>query len=111
MQINIEKQGNVCILKCLQNIDSESYGDLKNIFDKLIKENNLNIIVDLSKVSFIGSSGWGVFIGSLQKVRLGGGDIRLCGMTEDVKNIYETVNFNEFLRSYDTLEEAIESFK
>lgn len=55
----------------------------------------------LTNVYFISSSGGAVFIGVLNKIRKGGGDIRLAAMTEEVKNIYHIVNFDELLRSYD----------
>ncbi|MCX8092894.1 MAG: STAS domain-containing protein [Candidatus Goldbacteria bacterium] len=110
MQIKVEQKGDVTIIKYLGNIDSDAYGVFKQTFEILIANNNFKIVVDLSDVSFISSAGWGVFIGNLQKIRKNGGDIRLAEMREEVKNIYLTVNFNELLKSYDTLNEAIESF-
>ncbi len=111
MQENIEKKGDICIIKCSGNIDTDAYNDLKNIFEKIIANKDLKIIVDLSDVNFISSSGWGVFIGNLNKIRQNGGDIRLAAMNEEVKNIYYAVNFNELIRSYDKLEDAIKSYK
>jgi len=111
MQINVEKREDIIIIKCSGNIDADSYTEFKNTFDKIIVNGDLKIIVDLSGVNFISSSGWGVIIESLQKVRMGGGDILLAAMTEEVKNVYQTVSFNELLRSYDKLEDAIKSYK
>lgn len=99
MQINIEQKADIYIIKCIGNIDSDSYINLKEIFDKLIKEKNYKIVVNLSDVNFISSTGWGIFIGSLQKIRSGGGDLRLAAMTEEVENIYKMVNFDELLLS------------
>jgi anti-sigma B factor antagonist len=111
LQINIEQKADICIIKCIGNIDSDAYSGLKEVFDKLMREKKYKIVVDLSDVNFISSTGWGIFIGSLQKIRSGGGDLRLAAMTEEVENIYNMVNFGELLLSYDTIEEAIDSFK
>lgn len=93
MEINIEQRGNICIIKCFGNIDFDSYGVLKKTFDEIIDNNNFKIVVDLLNVNFISSTGWCVFIEVLKKIRNNGGDIRLAAMTENVKNIYEKVNF------------------
>jgi anti-sigma B factor antagonist len=111
MEIQIEQKEDISIIKCSGNIDYDVYHILKEKFDKLISDNIYKIVVDLSDVDFISSAGWGVFIGNLQKVKKNNGDIFLSGMKEEVKNIYKSVNLDEILISYDTLEEAIKSFR
>ncbi|MEM8484224.1 MAG: STAS domain-containing protein [Bacteroidota bacterium] len=46
------------------------------------------IIVDFSRTDFIDSSGIGALIGGLNTMRTLGGDIRLAGMHQRIKNIF-----------------------
>jgi len=45
----------------------------------LIEQGKTNVIADLSKVSFMNSSGLGILITSLTSLRKAGADLKICG--------------------------------
>ena len=61
----------------------------------MIKKKPDRIIVDLSGVTFIDSSGMAVLIRALQNVKEYGGKLSLSGMNDHVRPIFETARLDQ----------------
>lgn len=68
------------------------------------------LIVDLSSVGFVDSSGLGALIAGLKAARQAGGDLRLTGLGEQARMIFELTSLDRVLRSYPSIEEALVNF-
>lgn len=64
------------------------------------------IVVDLSAVDFIDSSGLGALIGGLKAARQEGGDLRIACAGDQVKAVLKLTNLDRILAPYGTVEEA-----
>ena len=80
------------------------------VYESLVSEGNVRIVVDLSDVDYISSAGWGIFVGEIKGVRRNGGDIKLAGMRSDVREVFDLLEFNALLTPYATREDALSSF-
>lgn len=100
----------VSILKVSGYLDTTTAGELENALYGLVKKNLYRIVVDLSGVNYISSAGWGIFIGEIKDIRNNKGDLKLAGMTGDVREVYLLLEFHSILESYDTVDEAVSSF-
>ena len=109
-EISIGKAGGVTIIKFTGHVDSDSYTVLGNALDNLLKQGTTKIVVDLSEVTYMSSAGWGVLVGNLKKARDNRGNIVLAALSEEVKAVYELIEFNEIIKSYNTVEAAVKSF-
>ncbi|MBP2681035.1 MAG: anti-anti-sigma factor, partial [Candidatus Krumholzibacteriota bacterium] len=58
-----------------------------------------NIVVDLSRVSYISSGGWGIVVGEVKRLRERGGDVVLVGMMPEVYDVYELLGFADILKA------------
>jgi len=67
-------------------------------------------VIDLSGVNYISSAGWGIFIGEIKEIRHKGGDIRLSGMSGDVYEVFQLLEFDSILEAFDSADAAIASF-
>lgn len=76
----------------------------------LIDQDKKNVIVDLSKVSFISSSGLGILISGFTSLRKSGGDLKLAIISEKIEGLLSITKLNQIFESYDTVEKAAESF-
>jgi anti-anti-sigma factor len=76
----------------------------------LLREQKFKLILNMEKVSYVSSAGWGLFISLLHKTREHNGDIKLAAMTNEVKNVFNLLAFSNLIYSYKTVEEAIEAF-
>lgn len=64
------------------------------------------IVVDLSEVDFVDSSGLGALIGCLKSARQSGGDLRIAKPTAQVAMVLRLSNLDRVLKSYGSTEEA-----
>jgi anti-sigma B factor antagonist len=87
--------------------DAETF---RNIFKNLINEGKKNIIVNLEKVSWINSTGLGILISGYTSVRKGGGDLVLIHVGDRIESILYVTKLNLLFNTYDSEEEAVNSF-
>ncbi len=79
---------------------------LKARIDDLVKEGKARIVVDLSSVDFIDSSGLGALIGGLKAARQNDGDLRIAAAGDQVKAVLKLTNLDRILAPYASVEEA-----
>jgi anti-sigma B factor antagonist len=68
------------------------------------------LVFDLSRLRFVDSSGLGVFISCLRTLNAKGGDVKLCGMSKQVRLVFELVRMHRIFDIYGTREEAVHAF-
>ncbi|MBC7186589.1 MAG: STAS domain-containing protein [Calditrichaeota bacterium] len=102
--------GTVTLLRVKGYVDATTAPDLHKAVTRLLQEEHYQIVVDLSAVNYISSAGWGVFVGEIRSIRESGGDLKIVHMTPEVREVFEMLEFNRILASYDSLEEAIDDF-
>ena len=61
----------------------------------MIKKRPAQVVVDLSGVTFIDSSGLAVLIRAMQDVQKYGGKLSLCGINSDVRSIFEMARLDQ----------------
>lgn len=67
---------------------------------------NLNVIVDISEVRYINSSGIGVLITLLTKARNKGGELCLINPSESVQKLLIITKLQAIFKVYDSVEHA-----
>lgn len=99
--------GSVLIVKVLESrITADVAAGFKEGLTEYIKKGNKIIVLDLSEVTFIDSSGLGALIGSL-KVMGGNGELLLSGAHEAVMNMFKLTHMNKVFRMFKSPEEAL----
>lgn len=81
----------------------------KTLFE-LIDSGRNKIVMDLRMVKFMNSSGLGLLIGAVTKVRQAGGDIRLTHLSEKIHRLLTVTQVKGMISSYQTMDQAIASF-
>jgi anti-sigma B factor antagonist len=98
----IELKGNV-----MGGEDTKEFNDLLH---KLIDEGKKNIIVDLSDVKFMNSSGLGMMIGGLTTMKKAGGNLKLARVTEKIESLLIITKLITIFEFYENVDDAIKSF-
>ncbi|HDQ26338.1 MAG TPA: anti-sigma factor antagonist [bacterium] len=99
------------ILACEGYMNFETYDYAMDIVNRLIQHGINRIVFDLSEVEYISSSGWAVFLGPSNTARSFGGDVKIAAMKDQVKFVFEALELNNVIESYDTVEKAVAAFK
>ena len=84
-------------------------------FDAAIQEaigrRRFRIVVSCEDLAYIASAGLGAMMGAIEEIRGSGGDLRLAGLNDTVRNIFEILGFNHLYRTYTSEAEAVESVR
>lgn len=98
----IELKGNV-----MGGDDTKNFNDLLH---KLIEEDKKQIVVDLSGVKFMNSSGLGMLIGGLTTVKKSEGQLKLACVTEKIESLLIITKLITIFESFDSVDDAVKSF-
>jgi anti-anti-sigma factor len=113
-QVSTEKiDYSTVIFKCElpKRVDVDNSKDLWIYFSSLIAGGALKIYLDLKKVEYIDSSGIGVIINATKMIRLKKGDIVIANISDSIKEIFRVISLENFIRTFNTEVEAINSFR
>lgn len=91
-------------------VDTMTAGELERVISSLTARGRYRLILDLAGVDYISSAGWGIFVSHLREIREHAGDIKLACMTPEVQEIYELLEFDGLLPSFEALESAEADF-
>jgi len=102
--------GGVVIVDCSGKIvmgDETAF--LRHQVKDLLNESR-QIVLNLTEVSYLDSTGLGTLVGLYSSVRSAGGEIKLAGLTGRVKDLLQITKLVSIFEFYNTAEEAASSF-
>lgn len=83
---------------------------LNDEINRMLDAKALQVIIDLSMVNRMNSSGLGILIKALHTYQQNGGELKLCGPTPLVHNLLKITRLTDVFEVYDTVDAAINSF-
>ena len=110
MEINVQKKELINIVALSGRLDTTNYGDLEKRLFELIDNNEIEIIVDCSNLEYVSSSGLRIFLMGLKKINSAKGRFVLCGLQDNIKEIFEISGFSTVFEIFDSIDEAEGSF-
>ncbi len=78
---------------------------------ELIGRGHNQVVINLSKVAWMNSTGLGALMSSLTSLKNADGDLKLVGVTEKVKSLLIVTKLITVFDNFETEEEAIKAFK
>jgi anti-sigma B factor antagonist len=79
---------------------------LREVVNTAIGEGHSRVVVDLSDIEFIDSSGLGALVGCLKSARQAGGDLKIAAPNKQVTMVLQLSNLDRVLKSYASVAEA-----
>jgi anti-sigma B factor antagonist len=73
----------------------------------MIEKKPRQLVIDLSRVTYIDSAGLAVFIESMQNVEAYGGKFALAGLQETVRSIFEISRLDQVFRIFPDVDAAL----
>jgi anti-sigma B factor antagonist len=83
---------------------------LKAAIDETVDAGKARVVVDLTHVTFMDSSGLGALIGGLKRARQASGDLRIARVSDQVSTVLKLTNLDRVLRPYDSVEAAVDAW-
>ncbi|SER86960.1 STAS domain-containing protein [Salisediminibacterium halotolerans] len=78
-------------------VDVYTASKLKETLNPLAEQEGQVLVVDLSEIDYIDSTGLGIFIGTLKITEKSNSELRLTGLNERVKRLFEITGLNEVI--------------
>ena len=91
-------------------LDYLSANDVRQALVGAIEAGWPRLVVDLSAVDFVDSSGLGALLGGLKAARAAGGDVRLAAVPEQARVVLSLTTLDRMFRTYATVEEAVADY-
>ena len=111
MAIAFDRMGDVTVAMVpMEELDASNAAEFKSDVAPLL-EATTKLVLDLSRLRFVDSSGLGAFISCLRKLDAKGGDVKLCGMSKQVRAVFELVRMHRIFDICATREEAVRMFR
>lgn len=103
---------NAAIVSLSGELDQYAAAALKSKIDiETEASHKHNLIMDLSDVTFMDSSGIGLIIGRYKLMKAIGGKIAVCGGNKGVKKVIELSGLTKIIPYYESPEEALDKIE
>jgi anti-sigma B factor antagonist len=88
-----ETDGEIAVIHLEGAVDAHTAPKFEEAVQTVIDEGRNKIVVDCERMTYISSAGLGVFMCFIEEVRDENGDIKICGLSEKVKQPFEILGF------------------
>jgi len=111
MNLQIEDKGAAVLMQVKEErLDAHNSGELKSQMLKLFEDGKNNVIVDLSDVRFVDSSGLGALVSGFKNASSRNGSLKLSGLQMQVKSMFELTRLHRVFEIFADPQEALASF-
>ncbi|MCU1329198.1 MAG: anti-sigma-factor antagonist [Bryobacterales bacterium] len=111
VKLNTRQVGDVSVVDVSGRITlGEGSSALRDTLRDLMAQNNKKILLNLSEVSYIDSSGIGELVSGFTTVTNSGGNLKLLGLTKRVKDLLQITKLYTVFDVHEDEAHAIRSF-
>jgi anti-sigma B factor antagonist len=109
MQFTAESlPGDIAIIRGGGRLNMVAAPLIREVILEQIAAGRTRVVIDLSAIDFMDSSGLGALIGCLKSARQAGGDLRIAAPTPQVSMVLKLSNLDRVLKAHDTAESAFD---
>ena len=111
MDISTREKGKVLIFDIRGDLDAKSASVLKEKINEKITDGKSLILINLTDVPYMDSAGLGVLVSGLKNANRLSGDLRIWGLQEEVKSIFELTRLNKVFQIFEDELTAVSSYQ
>jgi len=106
LQIDAQPEEGGAVLRLAGDLNMHTCSELRTKLLELIEQQPGRLIVDLSGVGYIDSSGVGTMIEAKRRLERTGGRIVLAGLQARVRSVFEIARLDRYFKIAPSVEEA-----
>ena len=112
MNIKQNPMGEVMVLvlsgKIMGGPDHEKFqAEVKS----LIADGHVDILLNMSRVSWVNSTGLGILVSAFHTLKKNGGQLKICEVSDRIDNILNVTQLKLVFETFDKCEDALASFE
>jgi anti-sigma B factor antagonist len=104
--LEVQERGDVAVLAVSGEVDVATVPRLREQLHGLVASGTPRIVVNLDAVDFLDSTGLGVLVGALKRVRNNGGELALVCTSPRIRKVFEVTGLTKVFSLYDTVDAA-----
>ena len=105
--LDVTERDGAAILAVSGEVDVATVPRLREQLHGLVAQGSNRIIVDLDGVDFLDSTGLGVLVGALKRVRSNDGELSLVCTQPRIRKVFEVTGLTKVFSLYDSVDEAV----
>ncbi|MBE3101946.1 MAG: anti-sigma F factor antagonist [Firmicutes bacterium] len=112
MLISNEKKRDILIVRLEGELDHHHAEEIRDTLDDMLEDVSIkHLVLDLSDLHFMDSSGIGVFIGRYKYINKRGGQVCITNVNAQLAKILDVSGLYRILKVYDTVQKAIDGIR
>jgi anti-sigma B factor antagonist len=106
----IKDQSGVAVLQVEGQLIVGNRQELKDLVQAALDRGERRLLIDFSRTGYIDSSGLGALVSISKRIREADGELRLSGLNEDLRSLFELTKLDTLFSIADTPQQALASF-
>lgn len=109
-KLKTKKVGKNIVVNLEGRMDVHLSAEIENQLNELIlEEKEANIVLDLSGVDYMSSSGLRIFVATMRQLKESNRRLVLCSLNPSVRKVFEVVELMDMFDITDTADEALKT--
>jgi anti-sigma B factor antagonist len=111
MALRESRQGNgVLVVHVEGQLVITNRAELKDLVQERLAAGDRRFVLDFTQTPYIDSSGLGALVTIARRIREEGGDVRLAGLNDDLRQLFELTKLDTLFSISATPEQALAAF-
>ncbi len=112
MELKEKIEDGIAVVSLTGSLHSETDAlQLRETMNALVQKRHVNVILDISRLTYINSWGLGLLVALLAMLRRSGGDLRLAALGPKIHNLFIVTQLTKVFQTYATIELALCSYR
>jgi anti-sigma B factor antagonist len=103
-------RGGVTVLEVDGQLIVGNRHELKDMIQAALDRGERKLLVDFSRTGYIDSSGLGALVSISKRIREASGELRLAGLNDDLRSLFELTKLDTLFTITETPEQALATF-
>ena len=108
ISIDVKEKESVLAVKVNGEIDAYTAPQLREKLFPLSEKEGVKMVVDLSEVNYMDSTGLGVFVGVFKNVRAHNGEFKIVGLSDRLQRLFEITGLADIIDINSQIEGGVE---
>ncbi|MHC4211483.1 MAG: STAS domain-containing protein [Planctomycetota bacterium] len=110
MKIDTHDKEDVKVVRVEGKLDTNTTPEAESCLTQIMDQGAQKILIDFENLDFVSSAGLRVLLATAKKLGTKGGALRVCGLNETVRDIFDISGFSTLLRVFDNEQDALAEF-
>lgn len=108
LDIQVEQMGRSAVISVRGEVDLYSSPALRQEIKKQVKKKPEVLVIELSRVDYMDSSGVATLVEGLKNIGKKGGQLKLAGLTDPVRQVFKFAHLDKVFEIFPDLDKALD---